>query len=394
MKKRILSLALALALSLGLAVPAFAASTFSDVPSSFWAYNEVKEAVNKGITNGYADGTFKPGNSVTNAHFSAFLARAFYSDEYDDTGANPWYKPYTDTLSSHNILNGTTVGSNFSGAINQPINRYDMAQMMYNVLKDKGTTLPTNAEMTAATKKIGDWSNIPLDYRTAVVTCYVLGALNGQNNGTFGGQNLMNRAQGCVVVYRLTNIIGDTAGTTPSTPDQPQPSDEHVLTNGKAITEENVLEIIAQIKKDYPDGTLYQPVGSNYYSDAIPSLAAAAQDGCNGWAAMASDFIFGHYSNNRAREQEDHTKIRPGDIIVIYGSNTNNPYDPSHVTIATSAIKPGVGPGNGTFDATDASAGVNKVGWVYAEYTMDFGNNEYYAEQDGCYWVVYTRYPD
>lgn len=389
MKKRIISFFLSVLLCFSLSVPAIAASSFTDVPATFWAYNEIMEAVNKGITNGYADGTFKPGNSVTNAHFSAFLARAFYSDEYDDTGANPWYKPYTDTLSSHNILNGTTVGSNFSGAINQPINRYDMAQMMYNVLKDKGTTLPSNAEMTAATKKIGDWSNIPLDYRTAVVTCYVLGALNGQNDGTFGGQNLMNRAQGCVVVYRLTNIIGDTAGTTPSTPDQPQPSDEHVLTNGKAVTEANVLELIEELKADYPVGTVYQPVGTRYYSDAIPTQSS--HDGCNGWAAMASDYIFGQYSNNKTRVQDDHTKIRPGDIIQIWSNDTGTI---THHVIATSAIKPGVGPGNGTFDVADASTGANSVGWAYAEYTESAANNEYWAKMNNCYWVVYTRYPD
>lgn len=365
-------------------IPAIAAASFSDVPPTFWAYNEIMEAVNKGITNGYADGTFKPANSVTNAHFIAFLARAFYSDEYDDTGANPWYKPYSDTLNSHGILTGTTVGSNFSANINKAVNRYDMAQMMYNVLKDKGTTLPSNAEMTAATKKIGDWKNIPVDYRTAVVTCYVLGALNGQNDGNFGGQNLMNRAQGCVVVYRLTNIIGDTTGTTP-----PQPSDEHVLTNGKAITEENVLEIIAQIKKDYPDGTLYLPVGSKYYSDALGYNSSA--DGCNGWAAMASDLIFGNYSNNKPHVQEDHAKIRPGDVIAIYDSATKKI---THYVIATSAIKPGVGPGNGTFDDSDASAGVNKVYWTDGANSQGFENNEYYAANSGCYWVVYTRYPD
>ena len=63
-------------------IPAVASGDFTDVPSTFWAYTEITEAVNKGITNGYADGTFKPRNSVTNAHFCAFLARAFYADEY------------------------------------------------------------------------------------------------------------------------------------------------------------------------------------------------------------------------------------------------------------------------------------------------------------------------
>ena len=83
--KKIVVLILAAIMALSLTAPAMAAgSGFTDVPSTFWAYTEITEAVNKGITNGYTDGTFKPGNYVTNAHFAAFLARAFYADEYTE----------------------------------------------------------------------------------------------------------------------------------------------------------------------------------------------------------------------------------------------------------------------------------------------------------------------
>lgn len=381
MKKRILSLALVFALCLGLAVPAFAASTFSDVPSTFWAYNEIKEAVNKGITSGYSDGTFKPGSTVTNAHFAAFLARAFYSGEYADGSASPWYKPYTDTLRSHGVLDGTTVGSNFSANINQAINRYDMAQMMYNVLKDKNVETPDWQELDTAKNSIGDWENIPTGYRTAVCNCYALGVLNGQGDGSFGGRNLMNRAQGCVVVSRLNQYLSN-AQT------KPDPN-AHVLTNGKEITEENVMELIAELKEKYPGGTLYQPVGTRYYSDAIPTQSS--HDGCNGWAATASDYIFGKYSNNKVYIQTDHTKIRAGDIIDIRSIETG---ENVHYSFAASSIKPGVGPGAGSFDGADASRGVNIVDWTTAELTKDFANNEYYAESAGFYWSVYTRYPD
>lgn len=89
MKNRILSLTLALVLCLGLTVPVLAAGqTFSDVPRSYWAFQEINAAVEADITNGYADGTFKPTASVTNAYFAAFLARAFYKGEYVE-GAIP-----------------------------------------------------------------------------------------------------------------------------------------------------------------------------------------------------------------------------------------------------------------------------------------------------------------
>ena len=39
-------------------------------------------------------------------------------------------------------------------------------------------------------------------------TCYALGLLNGQKDGTFGGSNNVNRAQGCTVIFRLLDYIG------------------------------------------------------------------------------------------------------------------------------------------------------------------------------------------
>ena len=167
MRKRIAALLLALVLCMGISVPALASSQqFTDVPASFWAYTEIMTAAQKGITGGYDDGTFKPGSNVTNAHFAAFLARAFYADEYVEGTKSPWYKVYTDVLDEHGILDGTTLSKDFNSNINKPINRYDMAQMMYHILKDKNAKMPSNAEMAAARNAIGDWDSVPAEYRS------------------------------------------------------------------------------------------------------------------------------------------------------------------------------------------------------------------------------------
>ena len=85
MRKHLRFLALALSASLTLSTTIMAVSpSFSDVPTTHWAYTEITEAVNHGITNGYADGTFHTTASNTNGLFSAFLARTFYKGLYDD----------------------------------------------------------------------------------------------------------------------------------------------------------------------------------------------------------------------------------------------------------------------------------------------------------------------
>lgn len=210
--KKISALILTFVIAMSLAIPAFAAD-FKDVPQDFWAYGQIQAAVQNGVTNGYADGCFRPDNPVTNAHFAAYLARAFYAGEYTEGGAAPWYNVYTETLNRHGVLDGATVSGSFADSINRPIDRYDMARMMYNILADKGVELPEQATLDQAQSRIGDWESIPADCRTAVSACYELGILRGQADGCFGGQNLMNRAQACVVVSRLAQVISGAGGS-------------------------------------------------------------------------------------------------------------------------------------------------------------------------------------
>lgn len=327
-------------------VTIYAANNFTDVPSTFWAYTEITEAVNKGITNGYADGTFKPRNSVTNAHFCAFLARAFYADEYVDGTKSPWYKVYTDVLDEHGILDRTTLSKDFDGNINKPINRYDMAQMMRHILDDKNAEMPTNEEMAAARNAIGDWDGVPAEYRGAVSLCYAMGVLNGQSDGNFGGNNLMNRGQGCVVVYRLTQKIetGST-GIEPSVPEKPEePSNPststQTLTNGKPVTVENVSELLAELKETkYPHKGTYDPYEPQYYFACKNSYGIE----CAKLAYTISDEIFGVDAS--IRTHTNYGDVKPGDIIECKDENGNTFHWATIYEIDASGRYRGVGGG-------------------------------------------------
>lgn len=186
---------------------------FTDVPSTHWAIASIRRAVQDRITNGYPDGSFRPKETMSNAHFAAFLARSLYSDLYDDSNASPWYKPYMDTLFTRSVCGGTAAGNayhssgSYTGVANSPISRYDMAQLMYNILLDKGVDLPDAAQREASESAITDWAGVPAQYREAVRCCYALGLLKGRGNGSFDGQSIMNRAEGCEVICRLKDFI-------------------------------------------------------------------------------------------------------------------------------------------------------------------------------------------
>jgi hypothetical protein len=58
--------------------PAFTAPltpSFSDVPTSHTFFTEIEWAVSVGLTAGFPDGTFRPGNAITRGSMAAFLFR-------------------------------------------------------------------------------------------------------------------------------------------------------------------------------------------------------------------------------------------------------------------------------------------------------------------------------
>lgn len=186
--------------------------TFRDVPTAHWAHGAITRAADAGIVNGYADGTFHPAATVTNAHFDAMLARAFFPEELGRYGG-AWWQPGTFVCRDQGILTGTAMergyldSGSWEGVLNTPITRLDMAQMLYRLLAALEVELPDAQTLEAAQCAVGDWEAIPESYRQAVSVCYALGLLNGQADGTFGGSNCMNRAQGCTVIVRMADYL-------------------------------------------------------------------------------------------------------------------------------------------------------------------------------------------
>ncbi|MFB3880279.1 MAG: S-layer homology domain-containing protein [Armatimonadota bacterium] len=52
-------------------------ATFSDVATSHWAYRYVEYVAERGIVNGYLDGSYRPGQACTRAEAAVYLAKAF-----------------------------------------------------------------------------------------------------------------------------------------------------------------------------------------------------------------------------------------------------------------------------------------------------------------------------
>lgn len=236
-KKRFLAGSVSAALAVTMfSTTAFAASVkFTDVPDSHWASSSITEMADKGIMSGIGNNLFAPSNTLTGAEFVTMIVRHFYEDKLGTEGEK-WYSEFMDAAKSANILTGTNVTAEGT------INRYDMAQLMYNVLKAEGVTTSSLSD----TSKVADWSAVPSTYRDAVSVCYNMGMLTGvDNKGTFNGTGNMDRAQAAVVMDRLLEVC---SGGTPSTPEKPAGS----LT----LTKDNILHLIGDGSK-YEDGIFH-----------------------------------------------------------------------------------------------------------------------------------------
>lgn len=335
--KRILSALLAAALMAGLTVQALAASedTFSDVSADKWYYTWVTKAAQAGWVSGVGGGRYEPNKSVTYSQFAVMLGRALYSD---DLAAQPagdyWWTPACEVAAKHGLFVDTDMAnrSDWTAVANKPIEREQMAQMMYNALTDVGAKLPSYAEYAEVALGIADI--IDCDNYDAVATCYTLKLLNGTGNGNFDPHADMTRAQAAVVLCNIYGYVtGDVTGstTTPNEPDKPieteKPTQPDVPRPAGAVggrydtnkytvpadankdgwlTEDEVAAVIAQIMEEYPVGT---PWGEDkfYRGTGWPNGGYA----CAAFAQMASDRIFG---NLPKRVQRDAYSIRIGDV--------------------------------------------------------------------------------
>jgi hypothetical protein len=110
-------------------------TTFSDT-TAHWASSTIAAAVKLQIIGGYDDGSFRPNAPVTRAEFTAMIARAFglasnpAAADFRDTASN-WAAGYIGALAEKGIVTGYADGSFKPGAT---ITRAEMVTMIGRVL--------------------------------------------------------------------------------------------------------------------------------------------------------------------------------------------------------------------------------------------------------------------
>lgn len=246
-------------------------STFSDVPTTHWANATVEKAVSARLVNGYEDNTFKPENTMSRMEFLSVIGRELtlgpilasgsrtdvicktknQRDTFlskikldDNHWANVWIATaYRDYVLDDNDVEAMDLNAPITrGEIAKFISRLETsrrwmqeyARMDVRVIdklfkeawyKDYGTPDGYNANVYAATlnerannevlnadtsktaKRIADWNSIPKEYQPYVANVYNRGIVNGYEDGTFGADKTVTRAEAAAVLVNFKEYV-------------------------------------------------------------------------------------------------------------------------------------------------------------------------------------------
>ena len=182
---------------------AFAGITFSDVPSGAYYAEAVRWAVEKGVTNGTGDGTFQPNGSCTRAQLAAFLWRLAGEPEaaqdlsFPDVRADAWCAKALRWAAEQGVVTGYADGR---FRPNQTVTRIQAVAMLYRYAKAQGMDT-TQGGM--AVREFDDFAAVPAYALEAAGWAVNAGILQGANNRLMPNAPC-TRAQIVTFLYRAT----------------------------------------------------------------------------------------------------------------------------------------------------------------------------------------------
>ena len=109
-------------------------SIYKDVPDTYWGCKYIMFATNKGILNGMGNGMFEPESNVTNNQIIKMII-CMIGEEYEAEINGGWPKGYIKTALDHDIINSNQYNSFFNRNWgDDAATRGDVAQFIYNAI--------------------------------------------------------------------------------------------------------------------------------------------------------------------------------------------------------------------------------------------------------------------
>lgn len=190
----------------------FGSTHFDDVADTSWYAPYVNRMASEGFIDGMGDGNFYPDHPLTLAEFSTMIANGFYGNTLlmeQQESVDTWWAWYMNACGLRGGLVNTPAepyigeSGTWDDTPNQPISRYHMAQMIHNLLIDRGIPPLSSDEIAVVQTILTD--AIPDQFADAVATAYYYGFIQGREDKSFDGDATLTRAEASAVLDSLVH---------------------------------------------------------------------------------------------------------------------------------------------------------------------------------------------
>lgn len=211
--KRTLSLFMALALIVTLFTGVMTASaqtpTYTDVPSTHWAYLYIDYLSYKNVLSGDGNGKFRPEDTVTRAEFIKMMVELFGLEEtayIQYTNVPKWAVSYVEKAAAQGFLLNYSKDADFG----KDLTREEAVALLmrYLDLGEGGNIQYVN---------LSDYYSIDVMYRDYIVEAISEGIISGYKDGTFRPKNILTRAEALTILYMAAGAIYDQSAYANST---------------------------------------------------------------------------------------------------------------------------------------------------------------------------------
>ena len=214
MQKRTLKVALLAVISvilvLGMSSVALADQTWSDLPDTVTAKYGVTDNQVAAISDGYANGLWKPYQSITRVQFTKLAVAAFdiplaepATATFTDVPKGSYYFPYVEGAKAAGIINGTTA-TTFSPNTN--ITRQQALAIIARYVADAAgydlVSMYTSEEISGILAHFGDSASISAELREEIAFAFDFGITVGDDYGNLNPLANLTRIQGAVMLIR------------------------------------------------------------------------------------------------------------------------------------------------------------------------------------------------
>ncbi|MEK3884953.1 S-layer homology domain-containing protein [Paenibacillus sp. PL2-23] len=209
------------------------AVSFTDLPTTHWAYKYIAEMVNRKVINGYPDNKFRPNNTISRAEFAKIMvtasgiqAKKVNYSSFSDVPVTNWASPFVEAVKDY-MTGYRTANKEYIFNPSAPALREDIAVALVKLKGYNVSRLPDHSTIEAMFKDYAGISESAKDY---VALAVENGLISGFPDETFRPQATVTRAEATVMLWRAyqygndnKDVGSDDDNVTTPTPPETQP---------------------------------------------------------------------------------------------------------------------------------------------------------------------------